>query len=219
LALLASHGVLTLHTLIFRPVERVASLPLLPWWLGTLCTIAGTSVWLSLTVKSRHTARPNSVEEELRSPLPAIVDFSASTSRDYGASSVRQTVVSALAKWSERRRTHYPSRDAYLAALVRHLRRCAPGLGIRREVWLGRSRELGVADLMLGGELLVELQKGLGRRTADWSLSQLRSYQLARPSLPKLFVVFDAPREPLDDSLRVTLEQLHQQANTVTVRV
>lgn len=223
LLLVAAHGTTTLLKLVFEPsLRQTSELPLFPWWLGSLCVAVGTVTWLWGALKTPKIARTGTRVSKAASDsddLPVILDLRESSTHDYGAETVRLTTVSALANWNQRKRRHYGSRDAYLAALVRHLRRGIPGLSIKREVWLGRSRDAGVADLVLGNQVLVFLQKGFGPAAADSSLSAMRRYQLARPTTPKLLVVFDAEKNLFEGPMRCSLEQLHQHANTVTVRV
>lgn len=221
-AQLAAHGTMTVFATVMGPsTPQTSALPLIPWWLGTLTVGAslGVLLWLALEARRARSARAAGEQGQI-DDLPAVVDLRRTGPNDFGSTDTRHVVLRALVQWNGRTRKRYGSRDAYLAALVRHLRRVTPSLSIRREVWLGRAREMGVVDLVISNQLLVHVQKGFDQDAADWSLAQLREYQLTRPKSPKLLLVFDAEGNQLQNkAVESALEQMHQQANAVAVRL
>lgn len=223
-ALLALHGILTLVAAVFTTsTARTNALPIVPWWLGVAGVGSGLCALLWAALIARRATLPVASNRQLApsiDDLPTIIDLKETRPHEFGSSDTCHVVLNALAKWNERTRKRYGSRDAYVAALARHLRRVDPSLSVRREVWLGRTREMGVADLVAGDQLLIHVQKGFDREAADWSLSQLRACQLTRPKSPKLLVVFDAERNQLlNSTTQKALGQMRQHARAVAARV
>jgi hypothetical protein len=154
------------------------------------------------------------------SQLPALLDLQEVRNPDFGDGDPLRVTLSALAKWHSRKAQTYENEKYYQAALERHFRRHASKLKCRREVWVGKERKDGIADLVLGNYVLIEVKRGFGKTTADRAIGQMFAYQQSWPNKPKLLVIFDANRDEVFKSAATpTLRALHEGADAVTVRM
>lgn len=152
--------------------------------------------------------------------LPALLDLQERHDQNFGDRDPLRVALSALAKWRVRKTQIYQHEKYYQAALERHFRRYAKHLKCRREVWMGEDRQDGIADLILGNLVLIEVKRGFSKTSADRAIGQLFAYKQKWEGKPKLLVIFDASRRDVFESTATsTLKNLHAQAETITVRM
>jgi hypothetical protein len=152
--------------------------------------------------------------------LPAIIDLTRDAGRQFGDGDPLCVTLSALAHWRARQLRSYTDVVAYQLALERLLRLRVGNLKCRREVWLGRGRANGIADLVLGRLLLIQVARGFSPQNASRAIDQIRLCQRKWPSRPKLLVVFDASQcEVFEKATVAALQSLREEASTITVRM
>jgi hypothetical protein len=155
---------------------------------------------------------------EAASKLPPIVDLSEPLPPfSVGDDSPLHRIVFALSEWRGRR---WLDEAGYRAALERHLQRHLPGVRVERERRLGRSRREGVADLIVGGLVLIEVKHGFRQRSAERALARLNALSPSWSGKPMLVVIFDASREVVfDGATTPALIDLHRRLPMLTVRM
>ena len=150
--------------------------------------------------------------------LPAILDLSVKSRQQLGQADPLRATLTALAKWQSRRVRHYTDEYEYRGALWRLMRRHASHLECRRDVWMGKHRSDQIADLVLGGLVLVVIKRGFASTQAQRAIEQMQGFAKKWPGKPKLLVIFDADRrEVLSSAAISTLQSLHAIADTITV--
>jgi hypothetical protein len=131
------------------------------------------------------------------SKLPAVVDLSEPLpTSSVGEDTLLHRVVFALSEWRGR---EWLDEAGYRAALERHLQRHLPAFRIERERWMGRARRDGVADLIVGDLVLIEVKHGFRQRSAERALARLREHARTWPGKPMILAIFDASREVVFD--------------------
>jgi hypothetical protein len=152
------------------------------------------------------------------SKLPAVVDLSEPLPTSFvGEDTLLHRVVFALSEWRGR---EWLDEAGYRAALERHLQRHLPAFRIERERWLGRARRDGVADLIVGDLVLIEVKHGFGQRSAERALARLREHARTWPGKPMILVIFDASREAVcDGDATSAFVDLRQRLAMLTVRM
>lgn len=152
--------------------------------------------------------------------LTAIVDLNRDVGRQFSGPDPVSLTLSALAQWRLRTIRKYPDVHAYKEALERHLRLHVHAFKCRREIWLGRTRDDGIADLLIGGVVWVGIARGFSADLAEQVLAEVRRYPKTWADKPKLLVIFDAShRDVFDNAAVAALQQLHEQASLVAVRM
>jgi len=219
---LAAGGLMSLAEAIVDPGSgRTATLQL-SWWLavGAIAAALPLWFWARIVRAPKKAVERSSGKLEVRADtLPAFVDLQAASLPPLRQELILRVFLT-LSKWSQRRRRRYDSTSAYRAALARHFRQHANDLGLQREVWLGKTRAQGVAELIIARSLIVTVRKGFAPPTAEGALLQQLRLQQSCPSKRKLLLVFDTePRALQQNPATSALARLHAQAGTTTLRV
>jgi hypothetical protein len=150
--------------------------------------------------------------------LPPIIDLSEPLPVSFiGGYTLLHRSLVVLSQW---RGSPWPDQAGSRAALERHFQRELPASRVEGNKWLGRSRRDGVADLVIDDLVLIEVQQGFGKTSADRALARLQTRARSWPGRPIILAIFEAPREALFESAATPgLLELHQQCSLVTARM
>ncbi|MGE5786885.1 MAG: hypothetical protein ACM3ZE_19990 [Myxococcales bacterium] len=219
---LAALSMMVLTKTVMDPdFEGITSLQL-SWWVAASCVVAALALWFWAQIVRRRrgsAGRASGKIGEKADPLPAFVDLQAASLPPLRQELLLRVFLT-LSKWSQRRRRHYDDTSAYQAALARHFRRHARDLAVRREVWLGKTRAEGVADLILAHSLVLTVRKGFAAPTAESTFQHQIRLQQSCPTKRKLLLVFDTDPRALQQSPAIAaLGRLHTQARTTVLRI
>lgn len=213
---LGAAGTLTISHLVWA---WPASAPVLVWraFCGVLVVLSLVALREAASVPLTQVANPE-VTAPAVALFPAVVDLSlplASPAAD--GNSLLHQVLHALAEWQPRQ---WSNQDSYLVVLERHLLRRAEPLHVERESWLGEQRAEGIAHLIIGEGLLIEVMHGFDVEAAERVAAKMRLYAKIWRGKPALIVVFDASRaELMDGPGTQLLEGLHRSYPILTVRM
>ncbi len=199
------------------PTDTLAGM----FWVGLAAFVLGVAL-LTKAAMGVGNASPEAAQLARASlaNLPPIIDFTRDTERQFGDGDPLSATLSALSKWRARRARSYDDAYAYQVALGRLLRSRVGRLKCRRAVWLGSARACGIADLVLGGFLVIHVTKGFSAENASHAIEQIRAYQRRWPKRPKLLVVFDAEqRDVFEKATVAALQNLREETATITVRM
>jgi hypothetical protein len=127
-------------------------------------------------------------------------------------------LLAALEHW---RPVHWRDTLQYRLALGRHLEQQLGDVLIARDERLGRTRAEGVADLVVAGRVLVQVERSLRTRArVERALGRMRLLARSARARPTLLVLFETTRQDLaPGSVRADLADLHRQVPCVTVRM
>jgi DNA-directed RNA polymerase subunit RPC12/RpoP len=150
--------------------------------------------------------------------LPAIVDLAEPLAPSLiGENTLFHRILVALSQWGERT---WPDEPGYHAALERHFQRHLPGSKIERGKWLGRSRRDGLADIVIDDLVLLEVQLGFWKASAERAAARMNDHARTWPGKPMILTVFEAPREAVfESSVTPALVELHRRYPTLTARM
>lgn len=209
-------GALTISHLVWA---WPTSAPVLIWraFCGVLVVLSLVALREAASVPLTQGASP-----EITAPavalFPAVVDLSLPlASPAANGHSLLHQVLRALAEWQPR---EWSNQDSYLMVLERHLLRHAESLHVERESWLGEQRSEGIAHLIIGEGLLIEVMHGFDLEAAERVAAKMRLYAKIWRGKPALIVVFDASRAELTSGPGTELlEGLHRSYPILTVRM
>lgn len=150
--------------------------------------------------------------------LPPLVDLEEPLPASFiGGYTTFHKVLVVMSQW---RGDPGPDEDSCRAALERHLQRHLAGSRVDSERWLGARRRDGVAQLLVDGMILIEVQRGFAPGEAERALGAMRSHARRWADKPMILCVFDAPRAALfESSATAALVELHDAAPFVAARL
>jgi hypothetical protein len=195
--------------------------PSLLRFLSGLSLVAGV-VLLGFARRAAPASAPGPTElsESLHAAgkLPPLVDLCEPLPTSLvGEDTLLHRVLFALSEW---RSGEWLDEAGYRVALERHLQRHLPGYASQRERWLGGSRLAGVADVIVGDLVLIEVKHGFRQRSAERAFSRLRGHGRLWPGKPMILAIFAASREVVfDGDATAALVELHQTLPMLTVRM
>lgn len=163
---------------------------------------------------------PEELEESMAvaAQLAALVDLSESVPPSFiGGYTPLHRILVALTQWRGRAR---PDEASYRAALGRHFQRQLPFSKIESEKWLGRSRQDGIADLVIDDMVLIEIARGFHPASAARALSHVNDLARTWRGKPMLLVIFEGDRAAVFQSVATTsIVELHDRFPLVSVRM
>jgi hypothetical protein len=150
--------------------------------------------------------------------LPPILDLSEPLPTSIvGEDTPLHRIVFALSQWRDR---ECLDEAGYRAALERHLQRHLPTARVERERWFGRSRHDGVADIIVGDLVLIQVNQGFRQRSAERVIAAMKQNARTWPGKPMILTIFGASREVVFESPgTAALIDLHQALPMLTVRM
>lgn len=209
-------GTLTISHLVWA---WPASAPVLIWraFCGVLVVLSLVALREAASVPLTQVASPE-VTAPAIALFPAVIDLSLPlASPAANGDTLLHQVLHVLAEWQPR---EYSNQDSYLVVLERHLLRQGESLHVERESWLGEQRSEGIAHLIIGEGLLIEVMHGFDVDAAERVAAKMRLYAKIWRGKPALIVVFDASRaELMNGPGTELLEALHRSYPILTVRM
>ncbi len=189
--------------------------------IGTISFTLGVILLLRRSFRrTRATSTAIQIATSAIGKLPPVIDMQECRTVQFGGNDPVQVTLSALARWYQRKTAVYDDEYGYQIALERHFQRYAKELPVRREVWMGKNRKEGIADIVLGGIVLIEVKHHFSKTRADRAIGQMKGYAQTWKGRPKLLVIFDANRADVFESLATQdLRELNERHQTITVRM
>ena len=189
--------------------------------IGTISFTLGVILLLRrLFGRTRATSTAIQTAASAIGKLPPLIDMQEYRTAQFGGNDPVQVTLAALARWYQRRTIGYDDEYGYQIALERHFQRYVKELPVRREVWMGKNRKDGIADIVLGGIVLIEVKHHFSKTRADRAIGQMKGYAQTWKGRPKLLVIFDANRADVFESLATQdLRELNERNETITVRM
>jgi hypothetical protein len=182
-----------------------------------LCALGAVGYALSRRFRRDLVAQFVGDPERVIGEFEPVLDLTGS-SRVFAGRDLVQRLLAALAQWRPR---HWHDTLQYRLALGRHLERRLGDVSIARNERLGARRAEAVADLVVAGRVVVQVERSLRTRArVERALGRMRTLARSGNAKPTLLVLFETTQEDLaPGSVRAELADLHRHVPCVTVRM